>query len=553
VYWGGTMLDVLPRMRQQAFGFWGRLTQVQRLSLGGALAVVVVAAGLIGVSREGGPLNIGAGARMVPLINAPVTDAEQLLLIASRLDLEGAAYEIRSNDRIFVADQDTARRLRGILIYEDLIPAQTDPFSVFDLGRFSVTDFERSVNLQRALTHSLEQHIEAVDDIVSAHVTLVVPERELFAEDQLPTTASIVVTPRPGSGILEDHQRVLGIQRLVQYAVAGLSAEHIVILDHRGVPVNDPGAHAERDQMTLVERQLDTKYRLEQRYKREIVTALGNIFSTDRVQIVRLDIDLDLSSQSTMTEEHFPIALREDDPDTDADEALRVASITVEEEEQAEVRSTSDGAATETYERRSASRSEVVNRRNTVREESPWAINRITVSVALDGMWRTEFRPDGGVALNSDGSVRRTYTPISGDDLRKASLLVKGAIGWDQRRGDSVAVEHLQFDRSSQFEQEDALLRREAWLLGMLPVAAATIGGLMLLAVAAMVRGRRRRRRADRAAVGPARLDNATRVYGTAGAGGLADQEQMRRNAENLARRRPQDAARALRRWMVED
>ena len=81
----------------------------------------------------------------------------------------------------------------------------------------------------------LRRHIEALDDVAAAHVTLVVPERELFAEDQLPTTASIVITPRQGSGILDDHQRVLGIQRLVQFAVAGLSAEHIVILDPRGV------------------------------------------------------------------------------------------------------------------------------------------------------------------------------------------------------------------------------------------------------------------------------------------------------------------------------
>ena len=545
------MLDVLPRVRQQAFGFWGRLSGTQRWSLGGALVVAVVAAGLIGATREGGPLS--AGVRLVPLINAPVEDAGQLLRIAARLDREGVEYEVRAGDRIFVSDQDTARRLRAILIREDLVPAQTDPFSVFDLGRFSVTDFERSVNLQRALTRSLEQHIEALDDVAAAHVTLVVPERELFAEDQLPTTASIVITPRPGSGILDDQLRVLGIQRLVQFAVAGLSAEHIVILDPRGVQVNDPGGLPGRSRMTLVERQLDTKYGLEQRYTREIVTALGNIFSADRVQIVRLDIDLDLSSQSTTTEEHFPIALREDDPLTDADEALRVPSITVAEDEESETRSSSDGAASEHYERRSTSRSEVVNRRNTVREESPWAINRITVSVALDGVWRTEFRPDGGVALNSDGSVRRTYTPVPGDELRKATLLVQDAIGWDRQRGDSVTVEHLQFDRSSQFEQEDVLLRREAWLLNMLPVAAAATAALLLFALVVVLRRRQRRRRAEFAAGGTARLSSATRVFGTGRPGGLADQEQMRRSAEHLARRRPQDAARALRRWLVED
>ena len=545
------MLDVLPRVRQQAFGFWGRLTGAQRWSLGGALVVAVVAAGLIGASREGGPLS--AGVRMVPLINAPVEDAGQLLRIAGRLDQEGVAYEIRAGNRIFVPDEDSARRSRGILIREDLIPAHTDPFSVFDLGRFSITDFERSVNLQRALTRSLEQHIEALDDVATAHVTLVVPERELFAEDQHPTTASIVITPRHGSGILDDHQRVLGIQRLVQFAVAGLSAEHIVILDPRGVQVNDPGGLSGRGRMTLVERQLDTKFGLEQRYTREIVTALGNIFSADRVQIVRLDIDLDLSSQSTTTEEHFPIALREDDPLTDADEALQVPSITITEEEESEIRSSGDGAAGEHYERRSTSRGEVVNRRNTVREESPWAINRITVSVALDGVWRTEFRPDGGVALNQDGSVRRAYIPVSGDELRKATLLVQDAIGWDRQRGDSVTVEHLQFDRSSQFEQEDVLLRREAWLLSLLPVAAAATAALLLLALFAVLRRRQRRRRAERTAGGTARLSSATRVFGTGRPGGLAGQEQMRRSAEHLARRRPQDAARALRRWLVED
>ena len=545
------MLDVLPRVRQQAVGFWGRLTRVQRVALGGAVAVAVVAAGLAAMARDGAPLS--SEARMVPLINAPVPDSQQLQRIAGRLDQEGAEFQIRAGNRIFVADQDSARRLRGILIREDLMPAQTDPFAVFNLGRFSVTDFERSINLQRALTRSLEQHIEALDDIAAAHVTLVVPERELFAEDQHPTTASIVVTPRPGSGILDDPDKVLGIERLVQFAVAGLSAEHIVILDHRGVPVNDPGGLAGRNRMTLVERQLDTKHGLEQRYKGEIVTALGNIFSADRVQIVRLDIDLDLASESTTTEEHFPIALREDDPGTDADETLRVASITVTEEEQSEIKRSSDGTATDDYERRSVSRSEVVNRRNTVREESPWAINRITVSVALDGVWRTEFRADGGVALNPDASVRRTYTPVSADDLRKATLLVKGAIGWDDRRGDSVTVEHLQFDRSKQFEHEDALLRREAWLLGLLPVAGGAAGVLLLLSVAAVWRARRRRVRSARAASGPARLSGVARVYGQPSAGSTAEGEQMRRSAEDLARRRPQDAARALRQWLVKD
>jgi flagellar biosynthesis/type III secretory pathway M-ring protein FliF/YscJ len=43
------------------------------------------------------------------------------------------------------------------------------------------------------------------------------------------------------------------------------------------------------------------------------------------------------------------------------------------------------------------------------------------------------------------------------------------------------------------------------------------------------------------------------RAFGTDSTGGMPDREQMRRNAEHLARQRPQDAARALRRWLVDD
>ena len=56
-----------------------------------------------------------------------------------------------------------------------------------------------------------------------------------------------MITPRQGSGILDDQQKVIGIQRLVQFAVAGLSAENIVILDHRGTQVNDLGGRSGRD------------------------------------------------------------------------------------------------------------------------------------------------------------------------------------------------------------------------------------------------------------------------------------------------------------------
>ena len=557
-------MDALPaRLWQRAADLWGGWSQLQKLSLCVVVVTSIIALTLLGASRGDGPGV--AGRHMVALIGAPIGEQQDLLRIAARLDQENAEYRIAADNRIMVTDQENARRLRAILIREDLIPPQTDPFSIFEVDRFSMTDFERNVNLQRALTRNLEQHITALDDVVAANVTLVVPETELFAEDQNPTTASIIITPRPGADILEDRKKVAGIQRLVQFAVAGLRAENIVILDHRGVQVNDFGELAGHGRATLVERQLNTKFYLEQRYKREILTALGRIFTLDRVQIVRLDIDLDLSAETTQTEEHFPIAMRADDPATESDESVSVASITISEQRQEETLPVTaqqsapvpDGAGggpgAGTYERSSVSRNEVVNRRNTVTEKSPWAINRITVSVALDGVWRTTFQPDGQIVLHADGSVQREYTPVSAEDLRKATLLIQDAIGWDRQRGDSVTVEHLQFDRMRQFLQEDAVLRREAELLRLLPLAAAGAAALLFTALGSWLWARHRRSRAaQRPGLHPARLSAAARGGRAASPANLRSKEQMQQNAARLARERPADAARALRTWLVE-
>ena len=509
------------RLWEQASARWGRWNQLQKAALVVAAGAGIAVLTLLGAAR-------GAGANpadrhAVPLIGAPIADQQALLSIAARLDQEGADYEIGPDNRILVADQDNARRLRAILIREDLIPPRTDPFAVFDVDRFSITDFERNVNLQRALTRNLEQHIAALDDVVAARVTLVVPETELFAEDQNPTTASIIITPRPGSDILENRKKVAGVQRLVQFAVAGLRAENIVILDPRGMQVNEFADPAGHGRMTLVERQLNTKHHLEQRYKREILTALGNIFTLDRVQIVRLDIDLDLSAELTVSEQT----------------------------EQESFQGAAPEPAAAGGEGSSVARNEV-SRRSTITEKSPWAINRVTVSVALDGVWRPVFEPDGRVVVNADGSVRRDYTPVSADELRKAALLIEGAVGWDRRRGDSVTVEHLQFDRTRQFQQEDALLRREAELLRLLPAAAAGAAALLAAAVLSWWLGRRRRARAaHHSGLRPARLRAAARSGRARDADNLRAGE-MRRNAANLARERPADAARAVRTWLAE-
>ena len=133
------------------------------------------------------------------------------MAISAKLDELGFDYKLRPDNIFYVADKTTAMRAKNALFQNNLVPYGTDPWSFFDVERWTTTDFERNVNLQRAITKQLEQHILALDDVDNVNVTLVVPQDELFAEDQKPITASVIVTPKPGADLTTNRKKLEGI------------------------------------------------------------------------------------------------------------------------------------------------------------------------------------------------------------------------------------------------------------------------------------------------------------------------------------------------------
>ncbi|MBA7532746.1 Flagellar M-ring protein [subsurface metagenome] len=295
------MNEWFKKLIEQFKNLWAKWTVTQKIILFSIAGVVLVAFILI--------ISFSASPSMVQLIGTPIEDEADLSRIVTRLDQEGARYQVTAENRILIADEDTARKMRAILIREDLIPTETDPWAIFDIERWTLTDFERDVNLQRAITRNLEQHIRALDDVDAVSVTLVVPKKELFVEDQEAVTASVIITPRPFSDLLENRKKIEGIVKVIKFAVAGLADDNIVITDQNGIQLNIYDELRDVDRIEIARREIKTKKDLEQQYKREIFSSLRQIFGQDRVQIIKLDIDLDMSKKTITTEEHFPFLI----------------------------------------------------------------------------------------------------------------------------------------------------------------------------------------------------------------------------------------------------
>ncbi len=135
-----------------------------------------------------------------------------------------------SDGRIYLDDEKLAKKMRAILVREELVPVHMDPWALFDIDRWTITDFERSINLRRSITRAVEQHIVALDDVDAVSVNLVMPEKALFKESQEPVKASVRITPRPGSDIITNRKKLKDLLNLFSMPLKVLNLTILLLL-----------------------------------------------------------------------------------------------------------------------------------------------------------------------------------------------------------------------------------------------------------------------------------------------------------------------------------
>jgi len=192
------MNEFFKKLITKAAVLWGGWSVQQKIII--AVIGVVVIGGVVALFK------VSSTPVMVSVIDAPIRDEAVLDRIVLRLNQENIKVTV-TNGFVQVPDDATARRMRAILIREDLIPSGIDPWQVFDRERWTITDMERNVNLQRALTRMITDHVKSIDDVDDANVNIVWPKRELFLADQNPVSASVIITPKPGSDIAENRKK----------------------------------------------------------------------------------------------------------------------------------------------------------------------------------------------------------------------------------------------------------------------------------------------------------------------------------------------------------
>ena len=567
------MNEWLKKVTAKLKELWTKWSLVQKVILFGIIVIVIIV--IVATVR------LSSKPTTVRLFNAPVTDEVALSKILDRLSQENVSAD-SSNGFISVADDATAKRMREILIGENLVPSNIDPWAGFYDRSWSTTDADQNVKLKNTIQKQLKSHIESISDVQMADVNIVLPEKQLFSADQDPVSASVIIKVTPTSTLLTDKRRIQGIQRLILTAVEGLKEENLIITDIDGKQINDFEGMAESDRVDIIAKQQKLILSREAEIRAKILKAFQNTYTEDRCRDMIVAVEMDMSQRQSESTEYSPIIIKKDNPDTPYDDSeyrdvLPISQQTVTKEWQGtgynpegpagvegqtppvySDMSNVIGKSTET----GVTQNNALNTKQTSEISSP-KIDKISVSVNLDGKWRKVTDPETGKLVIEEGAIKRIYTSLTVNELTEAEKSIKGAIGYDRDRGDLVVVTNIPYDRDEEFAKEDAeyfakIQRQRMIVLILISVVVVLVGFILFRVISKEIERRRREREARLLAEQQAARERALWDAKDEGMEVTMSVEETRRmelqeNAITMAKEHPEDVAMLIRTWLMEE
>ena len=314
--------------------------------------------------------------------------------------------------------------------------------SLNDSQGFGVSQFMETARYQRSLEVELSRSISTLTNVESARVHLAIPKRSVFLRDKQKPSASVILNLSSGRSLEEE--QVSAIMHLVSSGIPDLDTGQVTIVDQRGRLLTSKQGGGD---FAASAAQFDYTQRLEKSYAQRIEELLAPIVGKEAVH-AQVSTELDFTSNET-TEETFnpetPVVRSEqivqermsNGTESGIPGALSNQPPGVAQVPEKAPKSALPGAKNTANELASAAA--VNSKQRTVKNYEldrtishtrmgPGIIKRITVAVVLDDK----------VTPGDAGAVIRTaYSP---EDIERFTSLVKEAVGYSAKRGDSVRV-----------------------------------------------------------------------------------------------------------------
>lgn len=354
--------------------------------------------------------------------------------ITESLQKSGTKYELANDGQTILVPQDQVNQLRLSLSGQGLPGDAGTGYSLLDQQGITTSDFMQHTNYQRALEGELAKTIGSIDGVEAATVHLVLPQKDVFADNQDQPTASVLVASSPSQPL--SSQQVQAIVHLVASSVEGLDPTQItvagadgkVLSTGGGADVGTGGDNTETDQTVAFQNRMNTS----------LQSMLDSVVGPGHsVVTTTADLDYDRTTTNSKTYQQDPSL-----PSTSEQNSREAYNgsgncnggvLGPDNIAGPGCNSGSSSSGPGQYENSTSTKNNALNEVTKQIQSAPGGIKSLHIAVLLDSA--------------TAGSV----------DPTQIQQVLSSAAGIDPTRGDTIAVSALPFDTSAAKEAQSAL------------------------------------------------------------------------------------------------
>ncbi|OLR44711.1 flagellar basal-body MS-ring/collar protein FliF [Helicobacter pylori] len=363
-------------------------------------------------------------------------DSSDNALILQHLQQNQIPYKILKDDTILIP-KDKVYEERITLASQGIPKTSKVGFEIFDTKDFGATDFDQNIKLIRAIEGELSRTIESLNPILKANVHIAIPKDSVFVAKEVPPSASVMLKLKPDMKL--SPTQILGIKNLIAAAVPKLTTENVKIVNENGESIGEGDILENSKELAL--EQLRYKQNFENILENKIVNILAPIVGGKNKVVARVNAEFDFSQKKSTKETFDPnnVVRSEQNLEEKKEGASKkqVGGVPGVVSNIGPVQGLKDNKEPEKYEKSQNTTNYEVGKTISEIKGEFGTLVRLNAAVVVDGKYKIVLK---------DGANTLEYEPLSDESLKKINALVKQAIGYNQNRGDDVAVSNFEFN-----------------------------------------------------------------------------------------------------------
>ena len=418
---------------QQIAQVYQNLSLKQRIVAGGSVVLVVGFLVFLSIYKN---TNTNYDGYSVLFENTTAADSA---LIIQQLEKDQIDYKIVNEGTVLVPTADVYKERISIASL-GILKDNKVGFEIFDKQEFGATDAEQKVKFQRALEGELARTIESLAPINKAIVRIAIPKETLFTERATPPSASIVLNLKDGQNL--NLKQITGIKNLVSASVANLTQENVKIVNQDGVPLGEEDGEYDSDQIT---QQIRYKRDAENSLEQKIVNMLSPIVGGTSKVVAKVTIDFDFARKDSQSETFDPNSVARSEQNIEekrqGSKEPEVQGVPGAVSNIGPVEGLQDDKMKELYSKSSSTTNYEISKKVERVKDQFATIKRLSAAVVVDGKYENEKDENGNL------TDKIVYVPLSDEQLKKISSLIRQSVGYNEARGDEITVSNFEFQK----------------------------------------------------------------------------------------------------------